>query len=435
MIRVFIFFALSVFILEGASFNCKKARTGIEKQICKDANLSVLDEELAKSYKKVLSWASQNKLSKYEGSSIYHFFKQKQIEWIKQRNRSCKKYKGKEQKECLMSYYNSRIAKLKEFDDGAMVYRNFGNVLYLYTHRPYIIKNFKPYLDKKAYKKLSKEILSWQKFYDVCKNRFGVIDESCAKKVAKEKEAYYDKLLASYKKSRHLLADKECIDLVRTEVSFLDEEYKDEDAPQDTFCSIYKVYDEKQIQKLFKTKVDFTQEEFEVPKNPKACSIESSRLYNVVEESISHITKNIVVVKREQYDYSGGLHGDYESTYFNLDRNTGKEITWKDIFGDKKKVLYSFMVEELKNRIGLSYLEDHSDDELYDMAASSGRMEFTTDGIRIIFGLYEISGYADGEPSFLISLEQLKENMTKEKFAYYFLANSVEFNSVCEKAK
>ncbi|NPA59557.1 MAG: DUF1311 domain-containing protein, partial [Epsilonproteobacteria bacterium] len=155
MIRVFVLLALSVFILQGASFNCKKARTSIEKHICKDANLSVLDEELAKSYKKVLSWASQNKLSKYEGSSIYHFFKQKQKEWIKQRNRTCKRYKEKEQKECLMSYYTSRIEKLKEFDDGAMVYRNFGNLLYLYTHRPFIIKNFKPYLDAKSYKKLS----------------------------------------------------------------------------------------------------------------------------------------------------------------------------------------------------------------------------------------------------------------------------------------
>ena len=61
---------LSFFVLftHAASFDCKKARTSVEKHICSDANLSVLDEELAKVYKKVLKLSIHNKLSKYDGS-------------------------------------------------------------------------------------------------------------------------------------------------------------------------------------------------------------------------------------------------------------------------------------------------------------------------------------------------------------------------------
>jgi len=48
------------------------------------------------------------------------------------------------------------------------------------------------------------------------------------------------------------------------------------------------------------------------------------------------------------------------------------------------------------------------------------------------FGLYEISGYANGEPSFLIPLKKLKKVMTHEKFIYYF-AKPLRLNSICKK--
>ena len=331
MIRVFIFLALSVFIVEGASFNCKKARTGIEKHICSDANLSTLDEELAKVYKDLLKLSTQNKLSAYEGRSNYHFFKQTQKKWLKARNQSCSKYEGSEQKACLMSYYTSRIAKLKEFDDGSMVYRNFGNLLYLYTHRPFIIKNFKPYLDKDSYKKLSKEILAWEKSYDVCKNKFDVVDDNCAKKVAKEKRAYYERLLESYKNSRYLQENGKCIRLKRTVFSFEDED----------MCHIYKIYKIEEIQKLCKGVTEFEEDDIKIPKDAKSCSRETTNnIFEENDQSISYITKNVVVIKNENYDYTGGAHGDFSSDYYNLDRNTGKIIRWSDLFGKEKKVLY-----------------------------------------------------------------------------------------------
>jgi len=425
MIKLLLTLCLIVITTHAASFDCTKASTSIEKHICSDAKLSVLDEELARSYKKVLSWALQNKLSKYEGSSIYHFFKQKQKEWLKQRDINCKKYKGKEQKECLMSYYTARLEKLKEFDDGAMEYRNFGNVLYLYTHRPSITKNFKPYLDKASYKKLSKEILAWEKFYDVCKDSFGVVDESCAKKVAKEKRAYYETLLESYKNSRYLQENGKCIQLKRTVFSFEDE----------GMCHIYKIYKIDEIQKLSKGITAFEEDDIQIPKGAKPCSRETNNIFEEHDQSISYITKNVVVVKNEVYDYTGGAHGDYISSYYNLDRNSGKIIRWSDIFGKEKKALYPFIVKHVKDRIGLEYLKKLSDDELYDMAASTSRMELTSKGVVIRFGLYELSGYADGEPLFLIPLNVLQKHMSYEKYNYYFGQKPLKLYSICKKEK
>jgi len=66
------FFFLPLF---SASFNCQKASTKIEKTICQDKELSRLDEALAKEYKQALSLSMQNAISKYEGSSSYHFLK------------------------------------------------------------------------------------------------------------------------------------------------------------------------------------------------------------------------------------------------------------------------------------------------------------------------------------------------------------------------
>ena len=422
MIKILQIVLLFTFSLYGASFNCQKAYTSIEKQICSDANLSKLDEELAKVYKDVLKLSKENKLSAYEGRSNYHFFKQTQKKWMKARNRNCKNYKGKEQKECLMSYYTSRIAKLKEFDNGSMVYRNFGNLLYLYTHRPFIIKNFKPYLDKASYQKLSQEILAWEKSYDVCKNKFGVIDDNCAKKVAKKKQAYYDDLLAQYKNSRYLKENGKCIQLKRTVFSFEDE----------GMCHIYKIYKIDEIQKLCKGVTAFEEDAIKIPKNAKSCSRETNNIFEANEQSISYITQNVVVVKNENYDYTGGAHGDYSSDYYNLDRNSGKIILWSNLFGKEKKVLYPFIVKHVRDLIGFENVERLSDDELYDMAASTSRMQLTPKGVVIAFGLYEISGYADGEPSFLIPLKVLQKHMNYEKYNYYFGAKPLKLLSVCK---
>lgn len=81
---------------QGASFDCAKAQSKVEKMICADAELSRLDEEIAKVYGEVLKKSPDEVL-----------LKKQQRGWLKARNR-CKNIS------CLSDHYRGRLAVLNE---------------------------------------------------------------------------------------------------------------------------------------------------------------------------------------------------------------------------------------------------------------------------------------------------------------------------------
>lgn len=83
--------------LFGASFDCTKAKTNIEKMICADPELSALDENLSKVFKESLKSADDKEQLKKE-----------QFAWMKERN-LCK------DNACSKKSYKSRTAELKVF--------------------------------------------------------------------------------------------------------------------------------------------------------------------------------------------------------------------------------------------------------------------------------------------------------------------------------
>ncbi len=95
--KLFLIFALS-FLWNApsysASFNCQKASTLVETSICQSGELSLLDEKLAKLYQQALK------------NSNSEVVKQKQMEWLKERNRC-------QTENCLKKLYQSRIAELE----------------------------------------------------------------------------------------------------------------------------------------------------------------------------------------------------------------------------------------------------------------------------------------------------------------------------------
>lgn len=84
------------FAAHAASFDCGKAQSKVEKMICADAELSRLDEEIAKVYGDVLK--------KYPDEAL---LKKQQRGWLKVRNR-CKDFS------CLGDNYRGRLAELNE---------------------------------------------------------------------------------------------------------------------------------------------------------------------------------------------------------------------------------------------------------------------------------------------------------------------------------
>lgn len=79
-----------------ASFDCKKAKTAVEKMICSDESLSKLDEELAKVYAQALTAVPDRNTLKKE-----------QREWVKNKRNTCN------DTNCLLISYKNRITKLE----------------------------------------------------------------------------------------------------------------------------------------------------------------------------------------------------------------------------------------------------------------------------------------------------------------------------------
>jgi uncharacterized protein YecT (DUF1311 family) len=87
-------FALLASPVFGAGFDCAKATSRVEKQVCADPALSQLDEALANEYRSALA----------DGDSS---LRASQLAWLKQRRDACKSA------ECLVQAYKDRIDELR----------------------------------------------------------------------------------------------------------------------------------------------------------------------------------------------------------------------------------------------------------------------------------------------------------------------------------
>jgi uncharacterized protein len=99
----FIFGWAAAGFAEGPSFDCKKAKTRIEKAICASEALSRLDRELSQTYKSLFDQVS-------EPQRIY--LKNRQVQWIKERDKGCKEGADESVENCLKGLYGTRLAEL-----------------------------------------------------------------------------------------------------------------------------------------------------------------------------------------------------------------------------------------------------------------------------------------------------------------------------------
>lgn len=87
--------SIAPFVAQAASFDCSKAATTIEKQICADPELSSLDDQISVEYKKV-----------YEISQVKEESLRNQRVWLKSRD-AC------QDKACLKNSYEKRLLNLR----------------------------------------------------------------------------------------------------------------------------------------------------------------------------------------------------------------------------------------------------------------------------------------------------------------------------------
>ena len=420
--------------LHSASFDCNRATTKIEKALCSDVKLSQLDSQLGHTYYKLKKKIAKNKLSTQNIKLLREFFVHTQRAWVKNRNKWCNKYDAKELQNCLRDHYTSRIKKLQEFtNDGSFIYGNYKNILYRYTHVPYMQEGFKEFLDAKEYEKFLQEYSRWEESYSVCIDNYGVLNDSCTKRVAEKKVMHYSELLEYYENNRYLVEDANATLLHRDAISYTNRDKSEDEELEEESCYTYKFYKQKELKKLFHKDINSTypiaEIEFAKFKNQKSCDAQESRFHFEIEQNIRYINKNVVVIESNEFSYSGGAHGDFESTFYNLDRNSAESISWEDIFGKEKK-LYDFIMKKMRDIV--LYTDYIKESDYYEMAQNS--MHLSEDGIVIQFGVYEITTYDQGEPSFLIPLKLLKKTLSKEKYNYYFSQEkSVTFKVLFKK--
>ncbi|WP_181403894.1 lysozyme inhibitor LprI family protein [Aliarcobacter cryaerophilus] len=111
--------SLLITSIYAASFDCKKASTFIENTICNDTELSKLDDELAKAYKKV--WNSMSDKTE---------LKKEQFDWLKNSRDKCMSL------ECLKTSYTNRVLYLTNYDSkGSQVNTtvDFSDILGVYS--------------------------------------------------------------------------------------------------------------------------------------------------------------------------------------------------------------------------------------------------------------------------------------------------------------
>lgn len=90
LLTLLLLLSISLF---GASFDCAKAITKVEKMICADDQLSALDENLSKVFKEAMN-STENKEQ----------LQKEQFAWMRERDK-CKS------NECLQQHYNNQIQR------------------------------------------------------------------------------------------------------------------------------------------------------------------------------------------------------------------------------------------------------------------------------------------------------------------------------------
>lgn len=88
--------------VQGASFDCEKAGTEVEKLICADSELSKLDEEMGKTYAEAL-----------KEFSVPEALKLRQRQWFKRRDACVDRGLPKYIMQCVKEIYQQRLAEIK----------------------------------------------------------------------------------------------------------------------------------------------------------------------------------------------------------------------------------------------------------------------------------------------------------------------------------
>lgn len=130
--------------------------------------------------------------------------------------------------------------------------------------------------------------------------------------------------------------------------------------------------------------------------------------YKSIESKVQLYKKHLLVYRIDYNEYTGGAHGIYMSTFFNIDLRTLRPVRLNDIFvGDYKDTLTELLWMQLMADQKVS-----TNQELEDMGyASTGDLEpienfyLSPEGITFYYNVYEITPYSMGTTQITLPYE------------------------------
>ncbi len=415
MKKITLYVLLPLFLF-AASYDCKNAKTKIEITICKDKKLSSLDSGLNEYYKTIIKDTKQHSIYKNDRQKIVDYFKKIQKTWLKNRNYYCSKFNSSELKKCLTEYYLLQIKRLKPYAvDKYELYAPYANLLYkenIFTKIPYELEEM---VSEEKFNKIKLDHKKWENSILIkCKNIYGLLNKKCLKKANNEKKLYYLKMLKRLDSHAVILSEKKQLEISKYFNTVL-AKYQD-----NTIC-IHKEYiPENELNTLLKkpfvktiNNTDFLPKNYKTIKTFKDrdCDRINTKFWYSYKENIYYMNKNIISIIKEISSFDGGLHGDYDFHFINIDRNKGDIIKFDDVFNSK---INSFL---LKEYYSISNLYNITEKKFIDLCKK--RFYFAPEGIKIKFNDYDIGPYGDA-PTILIPKEIIKKLIPAEKFSYYF---------------
>lgn len=124
---------------------------------------------------------------------------------------------------------------------------------------------------------------------------------------------------------------------------------------------------------------------------------------------------DIVVLDNHSYEYTGGAHGNYGSTYLNIDRSGKKLWALNDIMNVDTAVILPLIEKQIRKDFEIGKGQMLSTRLLSDDIYIPSNFYISNKGITFVYGLYEIASYADGMVNVFVPYDKVM-NLLRPEF-------------------
>lgn len=130
---------------------------------------------------------------------------------------------------------------------------------------------------------------------------------------------------------------------------------------------------------------------------------------NITTEA-NYQSENLVCIPIRSYLDTGGAHGNEQISFLNFDKNTGKSLKFSDVITNEKefKTLAETHFRTFAQIDEDAQIEDYFFGEGFQLPEEIG---FNSEGIILLYNVYEIASYAQGITEFLIPYEEVNTHL------------------------